>query len=75
MEDLRKRLKEKEGALEKKSKQAAQLVAERRQLEQEAGELREQCDLREKRVSLLQRKVFLTPSLSSALMRSSTSIS
>lgn len=57
VEDLRKRLKEKEVSLEKKSKQATQLAAERRQYEQEAGELREQSDLREKRLSLLQRKV------------------
>ncbi|VDN97545.1 unnamed protein product [Rodentolepis nana] len=57
IEDFRKRLKEKEGLLEKKSKLMATNATGKRQLETELAELKDQVDLKERKISLLQRKV------------------
>ncbi|VDK20105.1 unnamed protein product [Taenia asiatica] len=57
IEDFRKRLKEKEGLLEKKTKLVANNATGKRQLETELAELKDQVDLKERKISLLQRKV------------------
>ncbi|CDS41937.1 ELKS:Rab6 interacting:CAST family [Echinococcus multilocularis] len=57
IEDFRKRLKEKEGLLEKKTKLVASNATGKRQLETELAELKDQVDLKERKISLLQRKV------------------
>ncbi|KAL5110471.1 ELKS/Rab6-interacting/CAST family member 1 [Taenia crassiceps] len=57
IEDFRKRLKEKEGLLEKKTKLMANNATGKRQLETDLAELKDQVDLKERKISLLQRKV------------------
>uniref|UniRef100_A0A5K3EF92 GRIP domain-containing protein n=1 Tax=Mesocestoides corti TaxID=53468 RepID=A0A5K3EF92_MESCO len=57
IEDFRKRLKEKEGLLEKKAKMVATNATGKRQLEAELAELKDQVDLKDRKISLLQRKV------------------
>ncbi|KAM7537145.1 hypothetical protein Aperf_G00000072080 [Anoplocephala perfoliata] len=57
IEDFRKRLKEKEGLLEKKSKMMANNATGKRQMETELAELKDQVDLKERKISLLQRKI------------------
>ncbi|BHF62738.1 ethionine resistance protein [Sparganum proliferum] len=57
IEDFRKRLKEKEGLLEKKTKLLGTNTTSKRQLETEVTELKDQIDLKERKISLLQRKI------------------
>uniref|UniRef100_A0A183SQ76 ELKS/RAB6-interacting/CAST family member 2 n=1 Tax=Schistocephalus solidus TaxID=70667 RepID=A0A183SQ76_SCHSO len=57
LEDFRKRLKEKEGLLEKKTKLLGTNTTCKRQLETEVTELKDQIDLKERKISLLQRKI------------------
>ncbi|TPP44815.1 ELKS/Rab6-interacting/CAST family member 1 [Fasciola gigantica] len=56
-EDFRKRLKEKETQLEKKTKALANAQTSKRQLETELTELKDQLDIKERKISLLQRKI------------------
>lgn len=57
LEDFRKRLKEKESLLEKKAKIVATNATGKRQLETEVTEMKDQIDLKDRKISLLQRKV------------------
>ncbi|CAL8089374.1 unnamed protein product [Calicophoron daubneyi] len=56
-EDFRKRLKEKESQLEKKTKALSAAQATKRQMETELAELKDQLDIKERKISLLQRKI------------------
>ena len=57
VEDLRKRLKEKELLLEKKNKAVSALQQEKRHMDVQLTELRDHLDIKERKVSVLQRKV------------------
>ncbi|KAH8876377.1 ERC protein 2 [Schistosoma japonicum] len=56
-EDFRKRIKEKESLLEKKSKALNTAQSAKRQTEQELTELKDQMDMKDRKISLLQRKI------------------
>ncbi|VDQ06340.1 unnamed protein product [Trichobilharzia regenti] len=55
-EDFRKRIKEKESLLEKKTKALNTAQSAKRQIEQELTELKDQMDMKDRKISLLQRK-------------------
>ncbi|KER30398.1 hypothetical protein T265_03134 [Opisthorchis viverrini] len=55
-EDFRKRIKEKETQLEKKTKSLTAAQAAKRQTETEMAELKDQLDIKERKLALLQRK-------------------
>uniref|UniRef100_A0A1I8HD11 PSPC1 protein n=1 Tax=Macrostomum lignano TaxID=282301 RepID=A0A1I8HD11_9PLAT len=57
LEDMRKRLKEKEVLLDKKNKMVTTLQNEKRVLEVQLSEAKDNLDLKERKVSVLQRKV------------------
>lgn len=57
IEDLRKRVKEKETAVDKKIKQMTNVQGERKQLEVEIKELKDQMDIKDRKVLVLQKKV------------------
>ncbi|CAH8553200.1 unnamed protein product [Schistosoma guineensis] len=56
-EDFRKRIKEKENLLEKKSKALNSAQSAKRQTEQELTELKDQMDIKDRKISLLQKKI------------------
>ncbi|VDP24392.1 unnamed protein product [Schistosoma curassoni] len=56
-EDFRKRIKEKENLLEKKSKALNSAQSAKRQIEQELTELKDQMDIKDRKISLLQKKI------------------
>nr|CAH8849891.1 unnamed protein product [Trichobilharzia regenti] len=56
-EDFRKRIKEKESLLEKKTKALNTAQSAKRQIEQELTELKDQMDMKDRKISLLQRKI------------------
>lgn len=57
IDDLRERLKEKDNAIDKKSQHAQALSVEKRKLELECAELKDNLDIKERKVNVLQRKV------------------
>ncbi|CAH8560104.1 unnamed protein product [Heterobilharzia americana] len=56
-EDFRKRIKEKESLLEKKTKALNTAQSAKRQTEHELTELKDQMDMKDRKISLLQRKI------------------
>ena len=52
-------MKDKDKAIDKKSSQAHGLTVEKRKLELESAELRDNIDIKERKISVLQRKVGL----------------
>ena len=57
MEHVRAKLKEKDGAIEKKSKLALAAQLEKKRIEGELGEIQERVDTKERKIGLMQRKV------------------
>lgn len=61
IEGFQERLKNKDGTIERKNKESQAVAAEKRRLEAEVVELKEQLDTKECKITILQTKV--TPSL------------
>ena len=59
IEDLRERLKEKDTVIDKKSQNSQNLTVDKRKLELECTELKDNIDIKERKISVLQRKVFI----------------
>ena len=57
VETLRERLRDREAAIDSKSKIAVNEMSEKKRLECDVRELKDQLDLKERKVSILQRKV------------------
>ncbi|XP_071081975.1 ERC protein 2-like [Haliotis cracherodii] len=57
IEDLQDRMKEKEFAIDKKSRQSQSAQAEKRRMELEMSEIRDHLDIKDRRVNVLQRKI------------------
>ena len=59
IEDLRERLKEKDTVIDKKSQNSQNLTVDKRKLELECTELKDNIDIKERKISVLQRKVII----------------
>ena len=57
IEGLQERLKNKDGTIERKSKESQAASSDKRRLESEVAELKDQLDTKERKISVLQRKV------------------
>ena len=57
IEGLQERLKNKDGTIERKSKESQAAASEKRRLETESAELKDQLDTKERKISVLQKKV------------------
>ncbi|XP_052778945.1 ELKS/Rab6-interacting/CAST family member 1-like [Mya arenaria] len=57
IDDLRERLREKDATIDKKSSHAQTLAMDKRKLELEVAELRDNIEIKERKISVLQRKV------------------
>ncbi|MPC32593.1 ERC protein 2 [Portunus trituberculatus] len=58
VEEMRQRLEEKNKTIEKKTQQALQTTQERNKLNSELTELRDHMDIKDRKINVLQRKVF-----------------
>lgn len=54
---LRDRLKEKDETIEKKSKQLSSLLSDKKKLEEELNEVKDQLEVKNRKINSLQRKV------------------
>ena len=57
IEGLQERLKNKDGTIERKSKESQAASSDKRRLESEVAELKDQLDTKERKITVLQRKV------------------
>ncbi|ESO99131.1 hypothetical protein LOTGIDRAFT_173924, partial [Lottia gigantea] len=57
IEDLKDRVKDKEGTIERKSKQSQSINKDKRRMETEMMELKDLMDVKERKINVLQRKV------------------
>ncbi|XP_076469273.1 ERC protein 2-like isoform X2 [Babylonia areolata] len=57
IEGLQERLKNKDGTIERKSKESQAVASDKRRLETEVAELKDQLDTKERKITVLQRKV------------------
>ncbi|XP_033745225.1 ERC protein 2-like [Pecten maximus] len=57
IEDLRERLKDKDSTIDRKAKHSHNLQTEKRKIEGEIGELKDQIEIKDRKINVLQRKI------------------
>lgn len=57
IEDIRERLKDKDSTIDRKAKHSHILQTEKRKIEMEIGELKDQMEVKDRKIGVLQRKV------------------